>query len=132
DLAIGNLEFTLPGKPPYSGYPQFRSPDSVAIALKEAGFDLLVTANNHSNDAGKTGVEHPIHTVRKLGVHQTGTFLDSLDQSQNYPLLIQHGNFKLAFLNYTYGTNGIPTKAPVIVNLIDEKQIALDMQKARG
>ena len=47
DLAIGNLEFTLPGKPPYSGYPQFRSPDSVAIALKEAGFDLLVTANNH-------------------------------------------------------------------------------------
>lgn len=132
DLAIGNLEFTLPGKPPYSGYPQFRSPDSVAIALKEAGFDLLVTANNHSNDAGKTGVENTIHTVRKLGFYQTGTFLDSLDQSQNYPLLIQQGNFKLAFLNYTYGTNGIPTKAPVIVNLIDEKQIALDMQKARG
>jgi poly-gamma-glutamate synthesis protein (capsule biosynthesis protein) len=131
DLAIGNLEFTLPGKPPYSGYPQFRSPDAVAVALKEAGFDMMVTANNHSNDAGKTGVENTIHTLRKLGFHQTGTFLDSMDRSVNYPLFIQHGNFKLAFLNYTYGTNGIPTKFPVIVNQLDEKQMAADMEKAR-
>jgi poly-gamma-glutamate synthesis protein (capsule biosynthesis protein) len=132
DLAIGNLEFTLPGKPPYSGYPQFRSPDAVAVALKEAGFDMMVTANNHSNDAGRTGVENTIRTLRKLGFHQTGTFLDSMDRSLNYPLFIQHGNFKLAFLNYTYGTNGIPTKFPVIVNQLDEKQMAADMEKARG
>ena len=132
DLAIGNLEFTLPGKPPYSGYPQFRSPDAVAVALKEAGFDMMVTANNHSNDAGKTGVENTIRTLRNLGFHQTGTFLDSMDRSLNYPLVIQHGNFKLAFLNYTYGTNGIPTKFPVIVNQLDEKQMAADMEKARG
>ena len=132
DLAIGNLEFTLPGKPPYSGYPQFRSPDAVAVALKEAGFDMMVTANNHSNDAGKTGVENTIRTLRNLGFHQTGTFLDSMDRSVNYPLFIQHGNFKLAFLNYTYGTNGIPTKFPVIVNQLDEKQMAADMEKARG
>ena len=132
DLAIGNLEFTLPGKPPYSGYPQFRSPDAVAVALKDAGFDMMVTANNHSNDAGRTGVENTIRTVRNLGFHQTGTFLDSMDRSLNYPLVIQHGNFKLAFLNYTYGTNGIPTKFPVIVNQLDEKQMAADMEKARG
>ena len=132
DLAIGNLEFTLPGKPPYSGYPQFRSPDAVAVALKEAGFDMMVTANNHSNDAGKIGVENTIRTLRNLGFHQTGTFLDSMDRSLNYPLVIQHGNFKLAFLNYTYGTNGIPTKFPVIVNQLDEKQMAADMEKARG
>jgi len=132
DLAVGNLEFTLPGKPPYTGYPQFRSPDEAAVALKEAGFDMLVTANNHSNDAGKTGVENTIRTVRKLGFHQTGTFLDSLDRSLNYPLLIQHGNFKLAFLNYTYGTNGIPTRHPVIVNQLDEKLMEADMQKARS
>jgi poly-gamma-glutamate capsule biosynthesis protein CapA/YwtB (metallophosphatase superfamily) len=132
DLAIGNLEFTLPGKPPYSGYPQFRSPDAVAVALKDAGFDMLVTANNHSNDAGRTGVENTIRTVRNLGFHQTGTFLDSMDRSLNYPLLIQHGNFNLAFLNYTYGTNGIPTKPPVIVNELDEKQMAADMEKARA
>jgi poly-gamma-glutamate synthesis protein (capsule biosynthesis protein) len=55
-----------------------------------------------------------------------------MDRSLNYPLFIQHGNFKLAFLNYTYGTNGIPTKFPVIVNQLDEKQMAADMEKARG
>jgi hypothetical protein len=56
DIAIGNLELTLPGKPPYTGYPMFRSPDALAKALKEAGFDLLVTANNHSNDSRGAGV----------------------------------------------------------------------------
>ena len=49
DLAIGNLELTLPGKGPYSGYPMFRSPDALAVALRDAGFDILVTANHHSN-----------------------------------------------------------------------------------
>ena len=47
DLAIGNLELTLPGKPPYTGYPTFKSPDELPLALRVAGFDLLVTANNH-------------------------------------------------------------------------------------
>ena len=55
DLAIGNLEVTLPGRPPYSGYPTFQSPDDLAKDLKWAGFDVLVTANNHSNDSGKRG-----------------------------------------------------------------------------
>ena len=52
DLAIANLEVTLPGKPPYQGYPRFRSPDDLAKALRLAGFDMMVTSNNHSNDAG--------------------------------------------------------------------------------
>ena len=55
DLAVGNLEVTLPGKPPYQGYPQFRSPDDLAKGLRFSGFDMMVTSNNHSNDAGKTG-----------------------------------------------------------------------------
>ncbi|MCB0574727.1 MAG: CapA family protein, partial [Saprospiraceae bacterium] len=74
DLAIGNLELTLPGKPPYTGYPMFRSPDALAEALKEAGFDILVTANNHSNDSRGAGVISTINTVRGLGFQQTGTF----------------------------------------------------------
>ena len=42
DLAIGNLELTLPGKPPYTGYPTFKSPDELPLALRAAGFDLPV------------------------------------------------------------------------------------------
>ena len=48
DLAVGNLEVTLPGKPPYQGYPQFRSPDDLAKGLRFSGFDMMVTSNTVS------------------------------------------------------------------------------------
>ncbi len=132
DLAIGNLEVTLPGKPPYQGYPRFRSPDDLAKALRLAGFDMMVTSNNHSNDAGKEGLIETINTLKEYGFYQTGTFKDQKEKDWYYPLIVYKNGFKLAFLNYTYDTNGLPTKAPTIVNLIDEKQIEKDMTMARA
>jgi poly-gamma-glutamate synthesis protein (capsule biosynthesis protein) len=132
DLAIGNLELTLPGKPPYNGYPMFRSPDDLATAIKEAGFDLLVTANNHSNDSRGPGVVSTINTLRAMGFQQTGTFKNATDRGSTYPLMVYHNNFKLAFLNYTYGTNGVPTDAPTIVNLIDTVLMGKDLAEARA
>ena len=82
DLAIANLEVTLPGEPPYRGYPQFRSPDELALALRLAGFDMLVTANNHSNDAGKKGVINTIATAKKYGFYQTGTFKNKKERER--------------------------------------------------
>ena len=131
DLAIANLEVTLPGKPPYKGYPRFRSPDELAIALRLAGFDMLTTANNHSNDARKQGVLHTIDVLEKYGFHQTGTFRNAAERALYYPLIVYKGNFKLAFLNYTYGTNGVATTPPTIVNLIDEEQIENDFLEAK-
>lgn len=131
DLAVGNLELTLPGKPPYTGYPTFRSPDELAQALRLAGFDLLVTANNHSNDSGLNGLLKTIQTVQRYGFYQTGTFVDTLNRQALYPLVVYKDSFKLAFLNYTYGTNGIPTPKPAIVNLIDEKTMQEDLLIAR-
>lgn len=131
DLAIGNLELTLPGKPPYTGYPTFRSPDDLALALRAAGFNLLVTSNNHSNDSGLNGVTKTIKTLQNYGFYQTGTFLDSLHRAALYPLLVYKDHFKLAFLNYTYGTNGLPTPAPAVVNLIDENAIREDLRVAK-
>lgn len=132
DLAIGNLELTLPGKPPYTGYPMFRSPDALAEALKDAGFDILVTANNHSNDSRGPGVTSTIETLRNLQFMQTGTFKNQRDRDAFYPLMVYKKGFKLALLNYTYGTNGIPTEAPTIVNLIDTTLIAADLAEARA
>ena len=131
DLAIANLEVTLPGKPPYRGYPQFRSPDELALALRLAGFDMLVTANNHSNDAGKKGVINTIATAKKYGFYQTGTFKNKKERELFYPLIVYKDDFKIAFLNYTYGTNGLKTKPPTIVNYIDEKLIEADMKLAK-
>jgi poly-gamma-glutamate synthesis protein (capsule biosynthesis protein) len=130
DLAIGNLELTLPGKPPYTGYPMFRSPDDLARDLKAAGFDLLVTANNHSNDARGPGVVNTIQTLRDLGFLQTGTFKNRRDRDAFYPLMVYKNNFKIALLNYTYDTNGIPTEPPTIVNLIDTVQMRADLEEA--
>ena len=59
DIAIGNLEVTLGGTP-YKGYPQFSSPDALATAARNAGFDILLTANNHSLDRSSlTRISHP-------------------------------------------------------------------------
>ena len=132
DLAIGNLELTLPGKSPYTGYPMFRSPDALADALKYAGFDILVTANNHANDSHGAGVVHTIEVLRDLGLQQTGTFKNQRDRGLFYPLMVYKNGFKLALLNYTYDTNGVPTQAPTVVNLIDTAQIARDLAEARA
>lgn len=51
DYAVANFETTLNG-PPYSGYPQFSAPDALAADIKDTGFDLVTTANNHSMDKG--------------------------------------------------------------------------------
>jgi poly-gamma-glutamate capsule biosynthesis protein CapA/YwtB (metallophosphatase superfamily) len=131
DLAIGNLELTLPGKPPYQGYPMFRTPKDLALALRYAGFDFLLTANNHSNDGGLEGVVNTISTLEEYGFYQTGTFKNKEARDAFYPLLIYKNNFRLAFLNYTYDTNGLPTRAPSMVNEIKEDQIEKDMAVAR-
>ncbi|KXK27669.1 MAG: capsule synthesis protein CapA [Bacteroidetes bacterium OLB12] len=130
DLAIGNLELTLAGSP-YKGYPQFSAPDALAVELKRIGFDVLVTANNHSVDRRKKGVERTIRVLDSLAILHTGTFIDSATRANTYPLIVEKNDFRFSLLNYTYGTNGIPVTKPNIVNLIDTVQIKLDLAQAR-
>ncbi len=131
DIAVANLELSLPGKPPYTGYPMFRSPDALAEALKSAGFDLLVTANNHSNDGRGEGVKSTIATLQNLGFWQTGTFRNQAERNAAYPLVVSKNGFRIAFLNATYGTNEVRTQPPTIVNLLDTVQLAHDLWLAR-
>ncbi len=130
DIAIGNLEVTLAG-PPFKGYPQFSSPDELAVTLKEVGFDVLVTANNHSVDRGRKGVERTIAVLDSLQIPHTGTFVGATDRLNNYPLMLMKNGFSIALLNYTYGTNGIPVPSPVIVNPIDTALMAKDILAAK-
>lgn len=132
DLAIGNLETTLSPSGPYSGYPRFISPSSLADALEDVGFDVLVTSNNHSYDSGQKGVEHTIDKLKSLGLYQTGTFKSELEASLYNPLIISIKGVQIALLNYTYGTNGIPVRPPVIVNKIDSTKITKDIHHAKA
>ncbi|MDZ7646459.1 MAG: CapA family protein [Cytophagales bacterium] len=131
DLAIGNLELTLAGSP-YKGYPQFSAPDALAVELKRAGVDVLVTANNHSLDRRRKGLERTLSVLDSLEILHTGTFRDSAERSSVYPLMVEKNGFTFSLLNYTYGTNGIPVTKPNIVNLIDTVTIKADLEKARA
>ena len=132
DFSIANLELTLPGNPPYTGYPMFRSPDVLATALKNAGFDMLVTSNNHANDGGLLGVTHTIDVLKSLDFYQTGTFKTQEERDIFYPLIVYIKGFKVVFLNYTYDTNGISDHAPSIVNRMDTAQVRRDFQIAKS
>jgi len=131
DVAIANLEVTLAG-PPYKGYPQFSSPAELAVACGNAGFDYLVTANNHSADRGKQGIISTINKLDSLGMPHTGTFLNQDFRDSLTPMMIKRNGISVALLNYTYGTNGIKVPDPVIVNMLDKEIITRDIGKAKS
>lgn len=130
DISIANLEVTHAGKP-YKGYPQFSAPPELSEALVDAGFNVIITANNHSCDGGSKGVVKTLDVLDKLGVKHTGTFRNKQERNQNYPLLIEKNGFRVAVLNYTYGTNGLSVAAPLIINYIDSTMMEADFRKAR-
>lgn len=129
DLALANLETTFGGTP-YRGYPMFSSPSSLGSALKEAGFDVLTTANNHSCDRGRYGVVNTIDVLDSLGIRTTGSYRTRAERSQRTPLIIDVRGVKIAILAYTYGTNGLPIPQPALVDTIDLEQISDDLRRA--
>lgn len=129
DLALANLETTFGGTP-YRGYPMFSSPSSLGSALKEAGFDVLTTANNHSCDRGRYGVVNTIDVLDSLGIRTTGSYRTKAERSQRTPLIIDVRGVKLAVLAYTYGTNGLPIPQPALVDTINLEQISDDLRRA--
>lgn len=129
DIAVGNLEVTLAGKP-FKGYPQFSSPDELVVEAKKAGFDVMVMANNHCLDRGMKGVIRTHKVLDSLGFLYTGTFLHDSLRKKYYPLILEKNNIRLAILNYTYGTNGLKVNAPLMVNRLDTALIHADLDKA--
>ena len=132
DLTIGNLETVIAGKNEgYSGYPYFNAPDDYIYALKEAGFDLLITANNHSLDQGWDGVKRTIEVINENRLSQTGTFISQEDRDS--VRIFEINSIRIAILAYSENTNGlpIPKGKDFIINLIDEEVIRKDIVQAR-
>lgn len=130
DFTLANLEVTLAGKP-FGGYPKFSSPDELAQALKRAGIDALMLANNHAADRGNYGIIRTINVLDSLGIAHTGTFKNTKDRNSRNLLILQKDQLSIGILNYTYGLNGMPVKAPVMVNRIDSLTIKSDILKAQ-
>ncbi len=130
DIVAANIETNF-APPPYSGYPTFCSPSSLVKQIVESGFNLLFTANNHILDRGRVGVESTIELYQQLGVDYIGVYRNSAEAATNHPLIVEKGEFRVAFLNYTYGTNGVPIPKPFVVNTLDSVRIKRELKELR-
>jgi len=124
DYAVCNLEVPLGGGPDYSGYPCFSAPDSYAVALKDAGFDMMLTANNHCLDRRDKAARRTLMALDSIGLDHIGTYHDIVQRDSLVPFIKNIKGFKIGFLNYTYGTNGIEPRDGAEIALIDRDKIA--------
>ncbi|OKY95142.1 MAG: hypothetical protein BHV67_13030 [Bacteroidales bacterium 43_36] len=131
DYAIVNLETPLGGRP-YRGYPCFNAPDSYAEALAGSGFDLLLTANNHTLDARDRGLKRTVLALDSMAISHIGTYTDADSRAKEIPFVVNIKGFKVGFLNYTYGTNGIEIQGDAVVDYINRNVIAEDITATRN
>ena len=132
DITIGNLETTFAGSSRgYTGYPTFNAPEVLGQNLKDMGVDVLTTANNHWMDKGNSGLVSTLDYLDKYEISHTGTARS--EEEQNSILIKDVNGIKIAFLSYTYGTNGItiPNDKPYSVNLIDKELIKKHIASAK-
>ena len=102
DLMIANLEVPLGGEEyGYSSYPTFNSPDTIAYNLKNAGVDMCLTANNHANDMGYSGMMRTLDVLDEAGLEHLGT---RKSEDENYLVAKNINGVKLGMICYTYDT----------------------------
>lgn len=133
DYTIANLETRFAGPElGYSGYPRFNCPASLGTAVREAGVDLLATANNHSLDMGWTGIVNTLDNIDRIGLAHIGTSRSEAERAQIFMRDIR--GVRVAFLNYTESTNGIPLPSgrPYAVNLMDESRLLAEARSAKA
>ncbi len=133
DLALVNQEVIIGGTElGVSGYPAFNAPYELGDALVEAGFDVVCHATNHTLDKGRKGVVRCMEFWRNtypeiavLGVNESA-------EAQDEIYVYEQDGIRVAILNYTYGTNGIPLPEdmPYVVNLLEEERVIADIQRA--
>ncbi len=135
DLALVNQEVIIGGKElGISGYPAFNAPYEIGDALAKAGFDVVCHATNHALDKGKRGItnsldywsaNHP--EIAVLGINKDEAQKNTVD-------IITKNGIRIAILNYTYGTNGIPAPKdmPYAVDMLDETKVKSDLEFAEA
>lgn len=103
DLSVINLEVTFGGSESgeFSGYPMFNSPDSLADTIKDAGLNLILTANNHSYDTRLFGMKRTVQVLKNRGL----SFIGTKEAESDPTYLVQNVNgVKLGVVCYTYET----------------------------
>lgn len=131
DMAIGNMEFPLAGRP-YSGYPSFSGPDSYAEYLSRIGFDLLLAANNHILDKGTAGLNRTIRALESMDIPYTGIAADAASDTLVNPMILLVKGVKIAIVSCTYGTEMSSNACWPKVNYLDKNRLGPIMERARA
>ena len=112
DFSVANLETTLCGTDngyAYAGNPKFNCPDAIVDSLKGAGFDMLLTPNNHADDTSLVGYKRTLNVVRGKGLDTLGTYLSADEQKWT---IEEVNGIKIGMVCYTYSDgfsqNGYP------------------------
>ncbi|GGJ90755.1 hypothetical protein GCM10007063_11710 [Lentibacillus kapialis] len=115
-----------------STYPAFNSPFAVGDALKNTGVDIVSLANNHTLDRGEEAIRNAIEHWKKIDMMYTGAYNSEADSNKLRVYETDEG-ISVAFLAYTYGTNGIPVPngKSFVVNLIDKDLMAARIKEAK-
>jgi Bacterial capsule synthesis protein PGA_cap len=128
DLALCHVETPLvPG--PVRGYPVFRTPPSLARAIRATGWDACSTASNHSLDAGQHGVRTTLEALDRARIRHTGT-ARSARGARRAPIL-RVGEVRVGFLAYTAVSNGQAVPHPWSVAWADARRILADARRTR-
>ena len=107
DYAVANLETTLCGTDngySYSGYPHFNCPDSIVTGAQDAGFDMLLTANNHSYDTTLVGYKRTLNVIRDTGMETLGTYASPEETKWTIKDI---NDISIGMLCYTYATHDV-------------------------
>ena len=131
DISVANMEFPV-GVTPFSGYPVFSAPISLAQEAIDAGVDLFLAANNHILDKGKRGLDSTFAAYDRLPVKYTGIYRDRMDEQMSNPAIIDAAGFRIAFINFTYGLNGFTVPQPYVVGQMDSTYVKEAVERARN
>ena len=111
DYVVGNLEGNISSsspisvnRPRYRGKPYLNGPSSYLTALKRAGFDGLVMANNHNCDTNLKGLKETVRAVDRAGFRRTGAYASKKDR---HFFIVNKNGIKVAFLSYATYFNGL-------------------------
>lgn len=129
DYSVANLEFPC-GLPPYSGYPSFSAPSSLPLEAKRSGIDLFLCANNHVFDKGTPGAVATMETYEKMGASYMGLYRDRKSMEENNPFFVTVKGIKIAFINFTYTSNGYSKE--IFVNRMDSVMVKKYIEKAHS
>lgn len=129
DFTVANMEFCLGGAP-YTGYPSFSAPEELAQEAAGAGIDLFLCANNHICDRGRRGLASSLAKYEETGIPVTGLYRDSTAESTDNPFIADVGGISIAFVNFTYGTNGVRVPPPYVVNMMDKDAVRTAVHRA--